>query len=88
MNWRVEIDPRAEKDLGRLSERDRNRILVFLHDRVATHPNPAALATRLTGSKEGLSRFRVGDYRLIVKFLNGRLVVLVIEIGNRREVYR
>lgn len=88
MNWRVEFDPRAEKDLGRLSKSDRDRILTFLRDRVSGHPNPAALAKRLTGSKEGLSRFRVGDYRLIVKFLNSRLVVLVVEIGNRREIYR
>jgi mRNA interferase RelE/StbE len=87
MSWRIEIDPRAARELDRLSTSDRSR-LDFLHKRVATHPNPAVLAKRLSGSKEELSRFRVGDYRLIVKFINSRLVVLVIEIGNRREVYR
>jgi mRNA interferase RelE/StbE len=88
MTWRVEIEPRAARELDRLSKSDRSRILNFLYKRVAIHPNPVVLAKRLSGSKEELSRFRVGDYRLIVKFISSRLVVLVIEIGNRREVYR
>lgn len=88
MNWRVQLAPGARRDLERLSKCDRERILAFLFERVATHPNPPELATRLAGSKEGLSRFRVGDYRIIVSFVNGQLVVLVIEIGHRREVYR
>lgn len=88
MSWEIAIDPEARRDLDRLSKRDSERILAFLHGRVAQHPNPPDPATRLSGSKEGLSRFRVGDYRIVVKFYKSRLVVLVIEIGHRREVYR
>lgn len=88
MSWRIEIDPSAERQLGKLATRDRRRILEFLYERVATHPRPEALSKQLSGSKENLSRFRVGDYRIIVQFIHERLVVLVIEIGNRREVYR
>ncbi len=88
MSWEIEIDPEARRDLDRLPKRDSDRILAFLHERVAQHPNPPDLATRLSGSKEGLSRFRVGDYRIVVKFFHGRLVVFVIHIGHRREVYR
>lgn len=88
MSWRIEFDPRAERDLDRIDTRDRKRILAFLHGRVAPHPNPPDLANRLVGSDEGLSRFRVGDYRIIVKFYNDSLVVLVIRVGHRREVYR
>jgi mRNA interferase RelE/StbE len=86
--WEIEIDPEARRDLDRLSKSDRERILAFLYGRVAQHPNPTDLATRLVGSKEGLSRFRVGDHRIVVKFFKSRLVVLVIEIGHRRDVYR
>ena len=88
MNWRIEFDPRAERDLNRIDARDRKRILAFLHGRVAQHPYPPDLANRLVGSRGELSRFRIGDYRIIVKFHHSRLVVLVIEIGHRREVYR
>ncbi len=88
MRWRVEIDPRAERDLDRVPAKDRIRILEFLRDRVTAHPDPRALAKRLSGSKDELSRFRVGDYRLIVRFIGSRMVVLVVSIGNRRDVYR
>lgn len=88
MTWRVEIATAAARELDRISTRDRVRILEFLYHRVADHPNPMALAKRLSGSREGLSRFRVGDYRIIVQFINDRMVVVVVAIGNRREVYR
>ncbi|MER8903657.1 type II toxin-antitoxin system RelE/ParE family toxin [Mesorhizobium sp. M0772] len=85
---RVEFTPRAEKDIERLSTKDQRRILEFLNQRVSAHPNPRALAKRLTGTKEEAWRFRVGDHRIITQFQDSRLVVLVVEVGNRREVYR
>lgn len=88
MTWRVEFTRRAEKDIEQLSTKDQRRILEFLNQRVSTHPNPRALAKRLTATKEEAWRFRVGDYRIITKFHDSRLVVLVVEVGNRREVYR
>ncbi|MEZ2330378.1 type II toxin-antitoxin system RelE/ParE family toxin [Mesorhizobium sp. RCC_202] len=88
MTWRVEFTPRAEKDIERLSTKDQRRILDFLNQRVSAHPDPRALAKRLTGTREETWRFRVGDYRIITQFQDSRLVVLVVEVGNRREVYR
>ncbi|WP_027168678.1 type II toxin-antitoxin system RelE/ParE family toxin [Mesorhizobium sp. WSM3224] len=88
MNWRVEFTPRALKDIERLSTKDQRRILEFLHQRVSSHPNPKTLAKRLVATKEDAWRFRVGDYRIIVQFQDSRLIVLVVEVGNRREVYR
>ncbi|TIM47652.1 MAG: type II toxin-antitoxin system RelE/ParE family toxin [Mesorhizobium sp.] len=81
MNWRVEFTRQAEKDIERLSTKDQRRILEFL-------PNPRALAKRLTATKQEAWRFRVGDYRIIAQFEDSRFVVLVVEVGNRREVYR
>ncbi|ESY68499.1 type II toxin-antitoxin system RelE/ParE family toxin [Mesorhizobium sp. B283B1A] len=88
MTWRVEFTRRAEKDIEQLSTKDQRRILEFLNQRVSAHPNPRALAKRLTATKEEAWRFRVGDYRIIAQFHDSRLVVLVVEVGNRREVYR
>ncbi|WP_192243237.1 type II toxin-antitoxin system RelE family toxin [Mesorhizobium silamurunense] len=88
MNWRVEFTPRAVKDIERLSTKDQRRILEFLNQRVSSHPNPKALAKRLTATREEAWRFRVGDYRVIAQFQDSRLIVLVVEVGNRREIYR
>ncbi|WP_352696080.1 type II toxin-antitoxin system RelE/ParE family toxin [Mesorhizobium sp. M0152] len=51
-------------------------------------PQSRILAKRLTGTKQEAWRFRVGDHRVITQFQDSRLVVLVVEIGNRREIYR
>ena len=42
----------------------------------------------LAGDKKGLWRYRVGDYRVLCQINDGRLVILVIAIGHRNEVYR
>lgn len=56
--------------------------------RVAIHPNPVELAKPLTGPKSGSWRYRVGDYRIICKIEDHKMVVLVIELGHRSEVYK
>jgi len=88
MRWKVEFTPRSRKDLQRLSIQDQRRIVNFLSQRVSAHPDPRALAKRLAATDEELWRFRVGDYRLMVQFHEGRLTILVIAIGNRRDIYR
>jgi mRNA interferase RelE/StbE len=88
MTWTVEFTVKARKDLAGLHVRDQRRISDFLESRAAVHENPRLLAKRLTAVKEELWRFRVGDFRVIVRFQADRMVILIIEVGNRREVYR
>jgi mRNA interferase RelE/StbE len=87
MNWGIEFTRPARRQFEALGASERKRIAVFLSDRVANHPEPKALARRLVGQEE-LWRFRVGDYRIIVRFEDDRLVVLVVAIGHRATVYR
>ncbi|MBF0429081.1 MAG: type II toxin-antitoxin system RelE/ParE family toxin [Magnetococcales bacterium] len=84
MEWRVIIDPHAEKDLDSLDWRTRERIVEALF-RLATNPLTAPNVKSLTG---GGYRLRVGDYRVLYTLKNEILVVLVVKIGHRREVYR
>jgi len=86
--WSVRIEAKAEKDLGRLGTQDRSRVLRFLHQRLADLPNPRLLGASLSGPLAGLWKYRVGDIRIIAEIRDRELVVLVIEIGNRRDVYR
>jgi mRNA interferase RelE/StbE len=87
--WTIELRASAEKQLGRLANRDAARIISFLEERLAAHENPRELGDALKGhALGGYWRYRVGDYRIICDIQDQRLVVLVIEIGHRREVYR
>lgn len=89
MAWAIEFRAKAEKQLQRLASRDAARIVAFLEDRLATHEDPRELGAALKGDALGLYwRYRVGDYRIICDIQDQRLVVLVIDVGHRREVYR
>lgn len=86
--WTLRFDRRAEKDLLRLGAQDRQRVLQFLHDRLLQAPTPRSLGAALTGPLGGLWKYRVGDIRIIADIRDDELLILVIEVGNRRDIYR
>lgn len=89
MAWRIEFDRRAEKELSKLDPVAARRILKFLRDRLATLDDPRTIGEALKGAKFGhLWKYRVGDYRVVASIEDAVVTVLVLRIGNRREVYR
>jgi mRNA interferase RelE/StbE len=89
MVWTVKLDEKAELELDKLDPQVARRILKFLFERVAALDDPRSIGEPLKGSKLGdFWKYRVGDYRLISDLQDGELRVLVVKIGNRREVYR
>ena len=89
MAWRIEFDRAAERELGKLDPQVAKRILLFLHERVAHLDDPRSIGEALKGSRLGdFWKYRVGDYRIISAIEDGALRILVVKIGNRREVYR
>ena len=87
--WRVEFDPDAVNDLKKLDKQVQARILDFLRERLARLDNPRELGEALAGSKLGnYWKYRVGDWRIICDLQVQRIVVRVLRVGNRREVYR
>ena len=88
MTWTVEFDSRAAKELRALDHPQRRRILRFLRERIAVDEDPRRLGRALKGQSVPLWRYRVGDHRLICSIEDDRLIVLVVRLGHRREVYR
>lgn len=89
MAWKVDFDPAAERELGKLDPQSAKRILAFLHDRVAVLDDPRSIGAALKGSKLGeFWKYRVGDFRIISRIEDGALRVLVVRVGDRREMYR
>jgi mRNA interferase RelE/StbE len=89
MAWRIEFDPSAAKELGKLGKEPARRILDFLTGRLATLEDARSLGEALKGARlGGLWKYRVGDYRIIVDIQDALLLILVVRIGNRREIYR
>jgi mRNA interferase RelE/StbE len=87
--WQVEFDPDAVKELRKIDRQIQIRILDFLKNRLIPLDNPRQLGEALSGSKLGnYWKYRVGDWRIICDLHDQRIVVRVLRIGNRREVYR
>ena len=87
MAWRIELSNSAEASLSRLDSTIQQRIGQFF-DRLVTHPNPRSLGKALTGPLGVYWSYRVGVYRVLCDIHDNVLVVEVIRIGHRREVYR
>jgi len=85
--WRIEIDPRAARELERIDTPHRRRIVKFMRERVATLEDPRSIGEALHGPLRKLWKYRVGSYRIIVDIQDGTLIVLVLRIGHRRQVY-
>lgn len=89
MAYGVELSESADRELGRLDAPQAKRILKFLHNRVAKLEDPRSIGQALQGSRLGeFWKYRVGDYRLIAEIEDDRMIVLVLRIGHRKEVYR
>jgi mRNA interferase RelE/StbE len=89
MAYSVELSESADRELGKLDVQHRKRILKFLRERVAKLDDPRSVGEALHGSQLGeFWKYRVGDYRLIAKIEDERLLVLVLRVGHRKEIYR
>jgi mRNA interferase RelE/StbE len=89
MPWKIEFSAEADRELSKLDGQVIKRILKFLQERVAKLDNPRSIGNALQGPRFGeFWKYRVGDYRLICKSEDARVVVLVLRIGHRSDVYR
>ena len=83
--YRVEIARRAQRSLASLQRRDQQRVRAAI-DLLADEPRPPSCVAM--AGEPGVYRVRVGVYRIVYEVLDDRLVVQVVRVGHRREVYR
>ena len=89
MVWEIIFEDKALKVLKNLDKPIATRIIDFMENRISTSNNPRALGAALQGSELGsFWKYRVGDYRIIAQILDKEVKILVVKIGNRKEVYR
>ena len=89
MARKIEFSLAADREMGKLDEQHARRISKFLTERVAKLDDPRSIGRALQGSRLGeFWKYRVGDHKLICKIEDDRLVVLVLRVGHRKEIYR
>lgn len=85
--WRVEFTADAARDLRRLDTQVARDILAYVRTRLTTADDPRRFGKALRGEKQGLWRYRIGDYRLICLIEDRVLTILVLRAAHRKEVY-
>lgn len=88
MTWSVEWDERARRELRRLDHDVQRAVLRYFSERIRTDADPRRFGRALRHTPAGLWRYRIGAYRVICRIEDRRLVVLVLGVAHRREVYR
>lgn len=89
MAWKIEFAQSASKTLDKIDREAARRIAKFLFERLAPLENPRSIGEALQGPKLGKYwKYRVGDWRLIASIEDQSVRIIIVEIGNRREVYR
>lgn len=89
MIWHIRFTEQADKAMSKLDAQMNRRIITFLEERIANLDDPRSVGEALKGSRFGeFWKYRVGDWRIICDIQDDALVILALNIGNRREVYK
>lgn len=87
MAWKIEIDKDVQRSMKKLDKQTAKRITSKLRE-IANLDDPRSCGKALTGNLAGLWRYRVGDYRIVCVIEDEVLVVLVVDVAHRSEVYK
>lgn len=87
MKYSVEYTKAAIKALKKLDKYTQTLILGWIEKNLIGCENPRALGKGLTANRSGQWRYRIGDYRLITEIYDEKIVILVLNVGHRRDIY-
>jgi mRNA interferase RelE/StbE len=88
VSWDYKFTERAIKQLGKLGPQASQRVIAFLDERIQNCEDPRQFGKALRGDLGEFWRYRVGDYRVLYQINDGELLVLVVKVGNHRDIYR
>jgi len=85
--WKIEWDERAVRDARKLDVQTRQNIIRYLRERINTDEDPRRFGKPLLADMSGLWRYRVGDCRIVCRIEDDKMVVLILAVGHRRNIY-
>ena len=88
MMYKVIYTPQAFKTLEKMDKYTKTLIYAWIDKYLNECEDPRSRGKALKGDRKDQWRYRVGDYRIIAKIDDGKLIILIIKIGHRREIYK
>lgn len=87
MKYKVIIDLKAEKQLNKLDNSIKLKIMKYIKQNLNDTDNPERFGKALTGNLKGYWQYRVENYRIITKIEKNRLIILIVNLGKRDRIY-
>ena len=87
MKYKVEYLPQVFKTLEKMDKFTKRIIVEWIEKNLVDCENPRLFGKPLSANSAGQWRYRVGDYRILAKIEDEKLIILVIAVGHRREIY-
>ena len=88
MIYELKYEARAVKQIKKLDLATRKLIKSWIEKNLLNTDNPRQHGKGLTGSLSQYWRYRVGDYRILAEINDAEIIIIIIEIGHRRDIYR
>ena len=88
MKYSVEYSKQAVKDLKKLDKYTRSLILGWIEKNLVNCENPRLHGKSLVANHSGEWRYRIGDYRILAEIQDEKVIILVLQIGHRRDIYK
>ena len=85
--YKIVFDEAIKKDLKKLDKQTLKILFNWIEKNLSNTDDPRSKGKALVGNKKGYLRYRIGDYRLITRIEDDRLIIIAINIKHRREVY-
>ncbi len=86
--WTIDWTENAKKQFSSIDKKIQNKIVYYLENKIATDINPRKFGKPLSRNKLGLWRYRFSEYRVICQIKDQSLIILVITIGHRKNIYK
>lgn len=87
MTYSVETTARFDKEFKKLDRYTQRMLKSWIEKNLVGCSDPRLHGKGLTANRAGQWRYRIGDYRLICQIDDGKLVILALSVGHRREIY-
>ena len=85
--YKIVFDEAIKKDLKKLDKQTLKILFNWIEKNLSNTDDPRSMGKALVGNKKGYWRYRIGDYRLITRIEDDRLIIVAINFKHRREVY-
>lgn len=87
MSYSIETAARFNKEFKKLDKYTQRMIKGWIEKNLVGEENPRRHGKGLTANRSGQWRYRIGDYRLLCHIDDGKLIILALSVGHRREIY-